>query len=91
MNFSKTWVLALMSLTLVVPLTVRDSRYSDRADWVGFNASPTNHRVKDASNMVYSADFTDIYMIEAHDRTRMIHIFCGVSSCSRNRKVWMSS
>lgn len=54
-------------------------------------AWPTAHRVQDATRMEHSPDFNDLYLIEAHDRFRMIHIYCSVSSCQKNRSVWMAA
>lgn len=52
---------------------------------------PTAHRVQDATRMEQSPDFNDLYLIEAHDRFRMIHIYCSASSCQKNRSVWMTA
>ncbi|MFK4753899.1 hypothetical protein [Oceanobacter antarcticus] len=52
-------------------------------------ASPHEHwfasRILDATQMEYSPEFTDLYLIETLDKSRLIYIYCNSSSCYKVR------
>ncbi|MGB1092159.1 MAG: hypothetical protein ACPGYX_08550, partial [Oceanobacter sp.] len=66
MNILKTLTVVTVSLCLMSADGVSHGLYTG---WLALMASPTSQRVRDASNMLYSADFTDLYLIEAQDRS----------------------
>lgn len=41
--------------------------------------------IRDATRMEHSPDFNDLYLIQAEDRFRQIHVYCNSGGCYKLR------
>ena len=80
-------MLALVtSLALAVGL-IHPPVVDSASSTMPFSAVASN-RILDATQMEYSPDFTDLYLIETPDRSRLIKIYCNSSSCYKVRGIY---
>ncbi|WP_221799014.1 hypothetical protein [Oceanobacter mangrovi] len=68
----------ILMISLVTPMTQPQPQPS----------SLLANRIMDATQMEYSPEFTDLYLIETADRFRSIQIYCNASSCYKVRGVY---
>ena len=83
-----TWVasVAMTAVMATVPALAQAPAANNLVSGVTYSGQTlVSNRIMDATNMEYSPDYTDLYLIEAFDKSRFIRIYCNASSCYKLR------